>query len=107
MSGGWAGSDRKARLPVDWAALRAEGRRRNPQRLCHVCKLPGGEDFDHINGDWQDNRPENLDWIHGRLSVLRGVSEVNCHGKKSSAEGVAARARLSNRRPKPKHPGLL
>ncbi|MEU0078542.1 hypothetical protein ABZY58_11650 [Micromonospora tulbaghiae] len=107
MPGGWVGSDRRERLPDNWSELKAEGDRRNPQRICHVCGLPGGEDFDHKNGKWWDNRQDNLDWIHGRRSVERGVSEVNCHGKKTSAEGNAARRRVSNRRPKPPHPGLL
>lgn len=103
-SGGWVGSDRKARLPANWDALRAEGHRRNPQHICHWCGLPGGEDFDHKQrGD--DHSQDNLDWIHGVRSVERGVSEVNCHGKKTSAEGLAAR--VSNRRPKERHPGLL
>ncbi|MER7169160.1 HNH endonuclease [Micromonospora sp. NPDC000207] len=106
MSGGWAGSDRKARLPANWPALRREGLRRNPKRICHWCGLPGGEDFDHKKaGD--DHSQDNLDWIHGRRSVERGVSERNCHGEKSSAEGLAARAKTSNRRPKERHPGLL
>lgn len=101
--GGWADSTRRRRLPVDWEKLRAAGRVRNPARVCHWCGLPGGEEFDHIiPGD--DHSLENLDWIHGRRSVVRGVSGRNCHGEKSSAEGLAARPRMH--RPPEEHPAF-
>ncbi len=101
----WNGSSRRHRLPANWSELRDEGERRNPRHICHICGLPGGSDFDHKNGDWSDNRQENLDWAHSRADVLAGRSQRNCHGQKSSREGNAAR--YAFRDPPMKHPGLL
>lgn len=99
----WAGSNRRARLPSDWQAKRTEGTRRNPRHICHWCGLPGGDEFDHKNpGD--DHSQDNLDWIHGRRAVERGISTRNCHGEKSALEGAAAKP--SEKRPTEIHPGL-
>lgn len=100
----WQGSTRRERLPDNWDELRAEAHRRNPKHICHWCGRPDGEELDHKQrGD--DHRQDNLDWIHGRRSVEAGVSQRNCHGEKTGAEGAAARPRLH--RPREKHPGLL
>jgi 5-methylcytosine-specific restriction protein A len=101
MSGGWAGSDRRERLPADWTARRVRVLRRDGYRcqardsLGHRCGMPANQ-VDHIDpGD--DHSLENLQalcrWHHAR---------------KSSAEGNAAhRRRPSTRRPPEPHPGSL
>lgn len=99
MAGGWAGSNRRQQLPPDWPAIR----RRILQRDGHQCTALMGDgtrcperarDVDHL-GDRHDHRDENLTskcgWHHGR---------------KSSAEGNAARRRWSSRRKSEPHPGL-
>jgi hypothetical protein len=99
----WRGSTRRQRLPANWDELKARALERNPAKVCHWCGRPGGGDLDHIvAGD--DHRLENLDWIHGRRQFEAGVSERNCHGEKSGAEGAAARPRLH--RPAEVHPAL-
>jgi len=98
------GSTRWQRLPSNWDELREEGKRRNPQQVCHWCGRPGGTDFDHKNGDWTDNRQDNLDWIHSWRDVKAGRSRRNCHGEKTGAEGAAARVPLC--RPEDVHPAL-
>lgn len=73
----WAGSDRRERLPTNWAQLRAYVLRRDHQR-CYRCGAPASH-VDHVvRGD--DHRPDNLAAICGP-----------CHRTKSAAEGVAAR----------------
>jgi 5-methylcytosine-specific restriction enzyme A len=110
MSAGWAGSDRRQRLPVNWDALKAEGRRRNPAQVCHWCGEPGGDEFDHkVRGD--DHSQENLDWIHGpryvQARAAEGVAVPNCHGEKTALEAAAARAaRPKRNRPPEVHPAL-
>ena len=103
MSGGWAGSARRSRLPSNWRSeIRPAAHARNPDHICHICGQPGGDYLDHKQpGD--DHSPENLDWAHDRVPP-------HCHRFKSSAEGHAAktanprpgRARLAE-----PHPGLL
>jgi hypothetical protein len=82
----WQGSNRRATLPKNWPALRDEADRRNPRRTCHRCGQPGGEALDHKNGNPEDHRQENLDWIHDWRSVRAGVSPTNCHAIKTSAD---------------------
>jgi hypothetical protein len=82
----WYGSDRRQALPPNWPTLRAEADRRNPLRICHACGRPGGEALDHVNGDRDDNRQENLDWIHDWRSVKEGRSPVNCHAAKTARD---------------------
>lgn len=109
----WEGSDRRARLPANWAQLREEADRLNPKRICHACGDPGGSELDHkkrgddICQDPGRHRPRcqcNLDWIHGRSDYEAGRSKQNCHGRKTGAEGAAARPRLN--RPEEIHPAL-
>lgn len=106
MSGGWAGSDRGARLPADWPWRRAQVQKRAGGRC--ERKIPGrnggtfrcsapGTDCDHIiPGD--DHRLENLEWLCGRH-----------HDIKSSAEGNAAKAakKAQGRRQPERHPSTL
>jgi 5-methylcytosine-specific restriction protein A len=103
---GWRQSSRRERLPSNWPQLRVEALRRNPRKLCHWCRRPGGDELDHIiPGD--DHSLGNLDWIHGRRAYAAGLSVQNCHGVKSAAEGAAARsARPQRNRPPEIHPAL-
>lgn len=105
MSGQWANSDRRARLPADWHKLRAATYRQAGGRCQHLdtdgtrCPTitplhktgdtPGGH-ADHVVA--MTDGPE-LQWL--------------CpyhHGRKSSREGNAARPR--EQRPTEQHPGL-
>lgn len=79
----WAGSDRRDRLPPDWAELRRLKAIEDPAKTCHICQAPGGDTLDHvIPGD--DHSPENLAWAHDRRAP-------HCHRYKSAQEGVAGR----------------
>lgn len=99
MPGHWQGSTRKARLPGNWAALRAAAHRRNPRHICHICHRPGGDRLDHIvQGD--DHSLDNLDWAHDEVPP-------HCHRYKSSQEGNRARWRVRQNRPAEKHPGIM
>ena len=102
MSGGWANSDRKARLPDDWPLLRQIVIERAGGR-CEIVKRNGkrcwdkGTDVDHkVAGD--DHSLANLQLI--------------CpwhHQRKSSREGNAAKAVSLNalKRPPEPPPGLI
>lgn len=108
MSGGWAGSDRRLRLPTNWPSLVITVKKRastqsHPSGQCEAlgsktglrCKN-AGRDVDHIiPGDDHD------------LSNLRLLC-IWHHGKKSSREGNEAQAsrRLSATRPPERHPGV-
>lgn len=101
MSGQWAGSDRRERLPANWAELREAVMRRAGGR-CEAIKSSGqrcpngGRDCDHIQaGD--DHSLSNLQWLC-----------IWHHRAKSSAEGNDAQAvvRAKLRRPGRRHPGL-
>ncbi len=87
---GWASSRRRELLPSNWEQLRADATLRNPAHVCWRCGRPGGEALDHKNGDPEDHRPENLDWIHDWRSVRAGRSEVNCHAKKTAGDRPSA-----------------
>ena len=96
---GWAGSNRAARLPKDWPAIRRAVLRRDHGRCTWLdhgqpCGRPA-TDIDHIiPGD------------DHRLANLRSLCRTH-HQAKSSAEGHAARYRNPRRRPAEPHPGLL
>lgn len=88
------GSTRRERLPDNWPELRAEALRLNPAQICHRCGKPGGTTLDHkVRGD--DHRQENLDWIHDWRDVRAQRTRVNCHGRKTGAEGAGARQRIN------------
>lgn len=101
----WANSDRRSRLPADWAKLRKQVFARDGYRCTSRmtdgsrCPDPAAE-CDHVRrGD--DHRLENL------TSIC-----VWHHGKKSGLEGGQARAdkwRKNNRkfRRSEAHPGQL
>lgn len=86
----WQNSNRRAALPANWPQLRAEAHRRNPEHVCWWCHRPGGEAVDHKNGDPEDHRQENLDWIHDWRSVKAGRSPRNCHAAKTAADRLSA-----------------
>jgi len=97
MSGGWKGSDRKARLPSGWARRRATILARDP--ICKICNVRASQFCDHIVP--KADR-------HG-YTDLQGVCGP-CHDQKNSAEGNAAQRanpRPGRTRPPEQHPGLL
>lgn len=92
--------DRAERLPPDWPTIHLAVLERDGHR-CTVLMRNGtrctdrATEVDHIvPGD--DHRPENL----------RAICTWH-HRRKSSAEGNAARRRLTTQRPAEAHPGLL
>lgn len=94
MSGGWQGSDRKARLPSNWRQIRARVLARDP--ICKLCGVRKSTHCDHIVAKADDHAEDRL----------QGVCAI-CHGLKSSAEGNAAPRTTEGRtRPTEPHPGL-
>jgi 5-methylcytosine-specific restriction enzyme A len=103
--GGWAGSDRRSRLPKDWPRIRNRVLKRDGKRCTHInddgvrCPDPA-TDVDHIvPGD--DHSESNL----------RSLCEWH-HRIKSGREGGAARAAKLKRNASKfkrveRHPGLL
>ena len=99
MPGRWAGSGRRVRLPSNWRAIRAAVLRRDGHQCTWVqdgqrCTQQATE-VDHI-------RPMTDDHT---LESLRSLCAMH-HGKKSSAEGHAARWAIREARPKEPHPGM-
>ena len=94
MSGGWQGSDRKARLPSNWRQIRARVLTRDP--ICKICGVRQSTHCDHVQAKTDDHAEDRL----------QGVC-ATCHGLKSSAEGNAApRPADGRKRPPEQHPGL-
>lgn len=93
----WEGSTRRRRLPANWdSELRPAVFARDGD-VCWWCGEPGADEIDHKKrGD--DHRLENLGPIHGWRTGR------DCHKKKSSQEGHAAR--LTRNRPPDVHPAL-
>jgi 5-methylcytosine-specific restriction protein A len=97
----WDTSDRKARLPADWAKRRVRTLRRDGYRcqardsLGIMCEAPANQ-VDHIipsGSDEDDNLQSLCRWHHDR---------------KSSAEGHAARRPRPRRARDPEpHPGTI
>lgn len=103
MSGGWAGSDRRSRLPADWPKRCAQVHKRSGKRCefpvgFRLCGKPADGGVDHIiRGD------------NHELSNLRDTCQYH-HGHKSSQEGNEARAArkaLRRKNPPEQHPGLI
>lgn len=100
MSGGWAGSNRRAELPADWyTTIRPFVLQRDEYRCRNridgrVCGRTANQ-VDHI-GDRHDHRPEMLQALC-----------ADCHAIKSSRQGNAARWAERQQRPKERHPGLI
>ena len=96
MSGGWEGSDRKSRLPSNWATIRRKVLDRDP--ICKLCGVRPSTHCDHIEAKTDAHAEDRL----------QGVCAI-CHGLKSSAEGNAAQRanpRPGRRRPEEPHPGM-
>lgn len=94
MSGGWAGSRRRERLPSGWKKIRAAVLARDP--ICKICNVRPSTHCDHKQAKTDDHAADRL----------QGVC-ATCHGLKSSAEGNAAhRTTESRTRPAEPHPGL-
>lgn len=92
-SGQWKSSNRKLRLPPNWNSLRKIVLDRDGHR-CVKCGYKATQ-VDHIvPGD--DHRLDNLQSLC-----------TECHGSKSSLEGVMSRQRNRELRKRPveKHPG--
>lgn len=97
MSGGWAGSRRRERLPSGWAKIRARILERDP--VCVLCGVRPSAFCDHIVAKADDHSEAGLQGVCGP-----------CHDQKSAREGAAAakaKGRPSRTRPPEKHPGLL
>jgi len=95
----WDTSDRRSRLPSNWATIRTRILDRDGW-LCQLryegCTRVASE-VDHIiAGD--NHHPTNLQAACAR-----------CHSRKSAAEGKAARDAIRNARYRPpeRHPGLV
>ncbi|QES25819.1 endonuclease [Streptomyces venezuelae] len=96
MSGGWQGSDRKARLPSNWSTIRAKVLARDV--VCQICRVRPATHCDHPKAKTDDHAEDRL----------QGVC-ATCHGIKSSAEGHAAKAANpppGRKRPSEAHPGI-
>lgn len=96
MSGGWHGSDRKARLPSGWAKIRARILARDP--VCKLCGVRPSTHCDHIVAKADDHSETGLQGVCGP-----------CHDQKSAREGAAAakaKGQPTRKRPPEQHPGL-
>lgn len=94
MSGGWAGSNRRDRLPSNWRRIRARVLARDV--TCVLCGVRPSTHCDHIKAKTDDH------------TQLQGVC-AECHGQKSSREGndaQRANPRPGRKRPDEPHPGL-
>ncbi|MFG3715790.1 HNH endonuclease [Micromonospora sp. NPDC047730] len=97
----WEGSDRRARLPHDWALRRVRVLRRDGYRCRQVfttgerCGAPGSE-VDHVE------RGDNHD-----LANLQTLCSY-CHARKTAGEAAQARRpRPKRARESERHPGAL
>ena len=102
MSGGWANSDRKSRLPADWPLLRQVVMERCGGR-CETVKKNGKRCWD---------KATQVDHVipgdDHSLANLAGICDW-CHARKSSREGNAAQAaqRELLKYPVEPHPGVI
>jgi len=97
VSGGWQGSNRKSRLPSNWATIRRKVLDRDP--VCKICNVRPSSHCDHIEAKTDAHAEDRL----------QGVC-ATCHGLKSSREGNEAQRvtpRPGRKRPPEDHPGVL
>lgn len=98
MSGQWASSGRRSELPPDWAKRRQSVKRRAGGRCqaeAHDPRCNGvGTECDHI-GDKHDHSLGNLRWL-----------SAPCHMAITQKQARVGRAKLTQRRPAERHPGL-
>jgi 5-methylcytosine-specific restriction protein A len=102
VSGRWADSTRRARLPANWPDLVRQVKARD-RGICYLCERDGADTVDHIvPGD--DHSLTNLAAVHDR-------NPPHCHRTKSGREGAAARKARGGYRPTRRaaeqHPGLV
>ena len=99
----WDGSDRKSRLPDDWAARRLERLKKDGFRC--TWKLPKTGERCPRKATDVDHRKPGDDHSMKNLQSLCATH----HGKKSSFEGRQARQKRWGKiaRPAERHPGLL
>ncbi|TQF03921.1 HNH endonuclease [Kitasatospora acidiphila] len=100
MGSHWQGSNRRSELPSDWSSRRQAVLARDGYQCTWIESTSQrctekATDVDHIIPGGS-HEPANL----------RALCSWH-HSRKSSAEGNAARLRLSMKRPKPRHPGLI
>lgn len=106
MSGGWAGSDRRSRLPTDWPTRVAAVRRRSGGRceflvpgtvIPRRCPNVADGGVDHII----PNDDDSLDNLRDSCS--------RHHREKSSREGNEAKEAIRSKRTRPpeRHPGTI
>lgn len=94
----WASSTRRQRLPANWATEIVPA---VMTRDGHRCRIRWDEGCE-IEATEVDHKQRGDD--HRMVNLQAACSW--CHGKKSSAEGHAARKYLSTRRRPERHPGL-
>ncbi|WP_060905324.1 HNH endonuclease [Streptomyces scabiei] len=96
MSGGWKDTDRKSRLPSNWATIRRKVLARDV--VCQICQIRPATHCDHIEAKTDAHAEDRL----------QGVC-AECHLQKSSREGNEAQRadpRPGRKRPPEPHPGL-
>lgn len=100
----WQSSDRRSRLPRNWAKLRAAVLRRDGYRCVHVRYDTGARcahaatDVDHIepnDNHAMDNLQSLCAWHHKQKTA------------QEAAQGRGRHARPPRRRPKDDHPSTL
>jgi hypothetical protein len=107
VSGGWAGSTRRSRLPANWPALRKQRLELDGYQC--TAALPSGircpaaaTEVDHVQAMTDDHS----------LDALRSLCGPHHRAKSAAEGGQAAGARAKRRaalkrRPAEKHPGLI
>ena len=103
MAGHWEGSDRRSRLPSNWASEIVPEVKRRAQGRCQ-WKLPSGARCPRPGTDVDHKKPGD-DHRYVNLQLLC----TDHHGKKSSKEGVSARwgKKKITPRTEGRHPGRL
>lgn len=86
-------------LPKDWPRLRRAAMRKS--ELCHVCRLPGADEVDHVV-------PRAAGGTH-ELSNLSPIHKEPCHRLKTAKESavIAAARKAASKRPVERHPGQV
>jgi hypothetical protein len=106
-NGQWRGSNRRQRLPANWAEL-TRIVRAVYGTWCHLCGHESASDTDHVTpGD--DHTVANLRPICGaRCAQCADEHRTPCHVTKSSREGgqAAQAARPKRARAPEQHPGM-
>lgn len=116
MPGGWADSDRRNQLPPEW---RTHTRPTVLRRDGHACTWLESHDdggfASYLAGDYPiadrcGERGADVDHVGNPHDHSPSNARTLCswhHDRRSSAQGNAARTRISTKRPTEPHPGLL